>query len=110
MLLFSVVVSSFLYSSIIILPSPKFLLISLLTADIRNLAKTYNLNIKVTMPCVHCYRKKVYDVNEFTLRECEMALESGLSVVYCHGLVPVRLDKVAPDIALAAVSDLKGKK
>lgn len=75
--------------------------------DIRALAKAYNLKVEVTMPCPHCYYKRLYDGYQFSLKECETAQESGLSIVHCQRLVPVRLDKVAPDIALAAIADKK---
>jgi len=41
------------------------------------------------------------------LQEIEQAVKAGSSLVYCQGVVPVRLEKLAPDVALAALADKK---
>ena len=54
-----------------------------------------------------CISSWAIRMTEPSIKECEEAVKAGSSVVYCQGVVPVRLEKLAPDIALAALSDKK---
>jgi len=42
-----------------------------------------------------------------TSKECEKAIKEELSVVYCRGVKPIRIDSLAPDLALVVISDKK---
>lgn len=74
------------------------------------LAKWYNVTFTTEIPCTHCTQTRGLWSTEpyiFSLEECETALKEGLSVVYCRGVKPVRIDKLAPDLAMADIADRK---
>jgi hypothetical protein len=75
--------------------------------NVAALAKWYNLTFTTEIPCIHCHQIRSVDPYSFSLKDCEAALKEGLSVVYCRGVKPVRIDKLAPDLAMADIADRK---
>eukprot|EP01102_Stenamoeba_stenopodia_P004585 TRINITY_DN1488_c0_g1_i1.p1 TRINITY_DN1488_c0_g1~~TRINITY_DN1488_c0_g1_i1.p1 ORF type:complete len:977 (+),score=147.61 TRINITY_DN1488_c0_g1_i1:215-2932(+) len=82
-------------------------LFTLMVESISALSQWYNVNVKTELPCVHCHQKKIWDSYVFRLEECEAAIDRGLSVVHCQGVIPVRLDKLAPDLMMTSLTNKK---
>lgn len=57
--------------------------------------------------CVHCYKEHSFDPFVFSLSDCELCAARGKHYVLCRGIRPVRIDLIAPDVALADVPHLK---
>eukprot|EP01104_Vermistella_antarctica_P008583 TRINITY_DN2152_c3_g2_i1.p1 TRINITY_DN2152_c3_g2~~TRINITY_DN2152_c3_g2_i1.p1 ORF type:complete len:2315 (-),score=537.97 TRINITY_DN2152_c3_g2_i1:61-7005(-) len=61
----------------------------------------------VTIPCPHCVCEHSYEPFTFSLNEIELMAMRGQPYAYCRGVVPVRIDKLAPDVAMSDVAHLE---
>ena len=59
------------------------------------------------IPCIHCFSKQIYPLGTFSLSEIELSITNGKKYIYCNqgdnDGCPVRIDQLAPDIALVDV-------
>jgi len=82
-------------------------LFALVTSTVQKTISWHNLQCTTTIPCIHCYQSRFYDQYQFSISECEQAIKEGASVAYCRGVLPIRLDRLAPDLAMVGLSNKK---
>lgn len=64
-----------------------------------NLIKRYNTEYSITAVCPHCISEGTYNKYEFELKNCVDVITKGKGLVFCRGAHPIRVDKVAPEMA-----------
>ena len=67
----------------------------------------YNLIPDIQIPCIHCVKRKDFDPHIFNMEECEQQAIEGKSFVKCRNIRAVRLDELAPDVAMSHVASCK---
>ena len=60
----------------------------------------------ILLPCVHCLYEHSFDPFMFSLSDCELYAARGKRYAHCRGIRPVRIDLIAPDVALADAEHL----
>ena len=63
----------------------------------------------VLLPCTHCILEHSFDPFIFSLSDCELCAARGKRYAHCRGIRPVRIDLLAPDVAMADVPHLDRK-
>lgn len=70
----------------------------------------YKINMSIFIPCVHCVEERVPDPFYFTYENCESHAVQGKQFINCEWhdcVIPVRLDKLAPDLTMVAFDGCK---
>ena len=59
--------------------------------------------------CVHCINEHSFDPFMFLLSDCEISAARGKRYTHCRGIRPIRIDLLAPDVALSDIQHLNYK-
>ena len=66
-----------------------------------------DVNIKITVPCPHCYQEKSPNLYSFPFETCKEAALYGEVYIDCLSGSSVRLDMLVPDLSMADVPRFK---